>query len=258
MPERDIAINFNNVDGTYVDIGDTVDFDDEVYLELQKIHLEALEASLPRNEWYRARHIVRLSNPDLYRELRKDPNKQVEWGGWNKQQIFSEPRLAVIRDQYGDIIGGALAAKNTSGPSGRLKPIWKPIAEAKMHTSPGSALPIVGDKLHLHLREVFLEPYAQVPLDVDKHTRVVSAMTLFAVGELLSKYDDQLKLDLYPVEGDPIDAEFMDLGNALKLSELDRSKNQIPGYRQGSIKIHAAGRVGRVRQIIKKTLAEAD
>jgi len=31
MPERDIAINFNNVDGTYVDIGDTVDFDDEVY-----------------------------------------------------------------------------------------------------------------------------------------------------------------------------------------------------------------------------------
>lgn len=250
-PKRKVVANYNNIEGLRTVVYDELEsVPRDIWRQLQRVHHESLLAKLPRSDWSRADHLVRITDLRTYMERRVDPNKQAGQDGWNKEQIFRKPLLAVALDGSTQVVGGVLTANNTSGSKGKSDLIWKAEAWAKMLTPPGLELPKVGGRRVVHLREAYVQPGLQEALDVEDDTTVVSGLTLMGISKSLVRRSPEQWLAGYIVPADPIDSELTDLTWALDMGRTGERPNTISGFKEGTSLVRVAARVGHVIQTI--------
>jgi hypothetical protein len=264
MPEARTVINLNNTHGLRVDVWDVKAVPDDIWLALQRVQYESLRSQSPSSEWESIGSIVKMGDFTGYRDTRVNPQLLVG-KEWNDDQLFRDPRLAVIYQDGKDVsdqarpqvIGGVIEELNTSNSIKELphpfdNPKLVEIAKAtelraKMYAP--VLTPIIGGKKHVHLREAYVHPDAQRPLDVDD-ANVVNGIVLIGTYMALSRRNSKLGLAVYIMPSEPKDQEMVRLTEAmeLELPEGEGREHHITGY-EGKM-LDARSQVGQATAAI--------
>jgi hypothetical protein len=250
MAEVLFVANDNNMEGVTYQIYPTAEVTRDMWRELQAVHVESLQAQLPKQEWGRVDTITNATDLVTYANRRVHPNTQAGQDGWQEKQIFTRPRIAINRDSSNQIIGAALAANNSSGNSEKSKLAWEAEAWGKMIISPNLPIPKFGGRRYVHLREAYIHPDAQETIEVEDGTVAVSEITLMGIYHLLDKYNLRQQVAAYTAECDPADRDFEHLTQALGLSKTDHRENKLAGFSAATREIRAAWLVRDVMRTI--------
>jgi len=251
MAEVLFVANDSNTDGVKTDVYRMADVTDDMWRELNVVHIESLQAQLPKEQWDRIDTITKTTDLATYRDRRVHPNTQAGQDGWQEKQIFMRPRIAISRDGSNQIIGAALTANNSSGNSERSKLAWEAEAWGKMIISPYLPIKKFGGRRYVHLREAYIHPDAQEVIEVEDGTVAISEITLMGIYHLLDIYNLRQKVSAYTAEGDPADRAFEHLTQALGLSKTDDQENTLTGY-TGATRVVRAERI--VRDVMRTIL----
>ena len=250
MSEVAFVSNENNIDSVTTELSRMDEVSYDMWRDIQVVHVESLQAQLPRSEWYRIDDITHATDLATYRERRVHPNTQAGEDGWNREQIFPRPRIAISYDGSHQIVGSVITQNNTSGKSGASELRWKAEAGLKMLISPDFSVPKFGGRRYVHLREAFLHPDAQETVKVEDDVTVVSAITLTAIFRALDNYNPRQNVTAYLAEGDPADGDFAHLIQALGLSPTGDRENKLAGYTKAAREVRMQHRVIDVMRTI--------
>ncbi len=216
MSEVDYVANLNNMDGIFTVIYDAAAVPEDVFHDVQLVHLESIKADLPKEQWPRVPGLVRLGDLETYMDRRVNPAHQAGKDGWHEEQIFEDPTLAVTFDRNGLVIGAEHVVLNTSGPKGWPKPAWLAVAKAKMIAPPWT--PKLGGKKHIKITEAFTHPNAQTSIDAEEGIVVVGGINLAATYFSVRERDQRLGTASYVQLEDAADTTMINLTEALGMS----------------------------------------
>jgi hypothetical protein len=246
MSEVSFVSNENNTQGVTTEVLPMKDVTDDEWRKLQQVHIESLQAQLPKDQWDRVNDILHTKDLATYRDRRVHPNTQAGEDGWRKKQIFTKPKIAISRDQNNDIIGAVLGANNTSGKGDA----WRAEAGLKMIISPDFPVPVFGGRRFAHVREAYAQPDFQEELELEEGVIAVSGVTLTGLYRLLDKFNPRQQVSAYLAEGDPADGTFDHLLQAIELSRTGDTKNNLAGFTEAEREVRFERRVIDVMRTI--------
>lgn len=245
MSAPETVINFNDLDGLRTEVLDAREISDDTWWALQDAHNTSLQARLPLDEWGRAHLAASTHSNFSYRRSRIDPDLLVG-NSWVENQLFKDSQIAVVSNAANEVVGGVVTANNTSvnpGLPGLLQPL---MLRAKMYTPPGLHMPVVGGKKYVHIREAYVRPDAQTPLDIRNREGIneVSGIVLLGLWHSLRKRHENQQAAAYVIPKDPMDGELTGIVQVLGMQQTGHRPCTLPGFKENAQLVRVQSRVG--------------
>jgi hypothetical protein len=246
MAEMEPTENIGDLEGFSIAVYDTEVVPEYIWRAAQNVHRESLKALLPAEQQDRADFLVKANDFPAYRASRVDPNLLVG-NPWNPDHIFRRPKFAATFDRSNQLVGGVLTADNSSASSRTPQSLRPAEYWAKMLTPPGIPIPAIGNRRHVHLREVFTHPELQARPKAKDEIAVVSSIALAGIYYSITEAHDQQPLSAHIFPTDPADAELTDVSVALGMSETGyRNPHTLPGYLESDKLVSVRAQVEQV------------